>query len=215
MPPFQTRGPSLQRTGSRAGVDLAGRDSRGGFPPKAAAGGALGGSQELEGLGHRAHHIDVIVRPARPSDESFIGELAGQVFSVFGNYQPLLPKWFKAPGIVTYISELDQGRTGYLMLGFFRDARALVGDVLAIAVAPEYQGRGIGRMLLEHAIAACERASEHSPVRAIRLSVADSNARARHLFASCGFALVPGDFGSYEGGQEALHMERPIPLPGG
>ena len=51
---------------------------------------------------------------------------------------------------------------------------------------------------------------EQTPVRAMRLSVADSNARAQHLFTSFGFRSVEGDFGKYDGGQQALHMERPI-----
>ena len=140
-------------------------------------------------------------------------EVAGEVFSAYGDYRPLLPKWFNVPGVMTFICEDDRATTGYVMVGFFREKEHLVGDVLAIAVVPELQNRGIGRMLLEHAVLVCEQTSEHSPVRAIRLSVAHTNVRARHLFESCGFALVEGDFGTYEGGQTALHMERPIPLP--
>jgi ribosomal protein S18 acetylase RimI-like enzyme len=153
------------------------------------------------------------IRTAKMEDEVFVREIAGEVFSLYGDYRPLLPKWFRVPGVMTFISEEDRGRTGYVMLAFFREKSHLVGDVLAIAVAPEAQNRGIGRMLLQHAVLVCEQASEHSPVNSVRLSVAHTNARARHLFESCGFALVQGDFGTYEGGQTALHMERPIPLP--
>jgi ribosomal protein S18 acetylase RimI-like enzyme len=153
------------------------------------------------------------IRGARPEDEAFVREVAGEVFSAYGDYRPLLPRWFRVPGVMTYVSEDEKARTGYVMVAFFREKEALVGDVLAIAVVPSLQNRGIGRMLLQHAVQVCEQASEHSPVRAIRLSVAHTNARARHLFESCGFGLVDGDFGTYEGGQTALHMERPIPLP--
>ncbi len=153
------------------------------------------------------------IRGAKPDDEAFVREIAGEVFSPYGDYRPLLPKWFNVPGVLTFISEDDRARTGYVMVAFFRENDLLVGDVLAIAVVPEMQDRGIGRVLLEHAVLVCEQASEHSPVRAIRLSVAHTNVRARHLFESCGFALVDGDFGTYEGGQTALHMERPIPPP--
>ena len=44
----------------------------------------------------------------------------------------------------------------------------------------------------------------------MRLSVADDNERAQRLFLSFGFAKVEGDFGHYDGGQQALHMERPV-----
>lgn len=139
-------------------------------------------------------------------------DLAGEVFAIFGDYRPLLPRWFRAPGVLTYVSEGKEGRTGYVMLAFFREEGRLVGDVLAIAVGPDFQNRGIGRLLLQHAISVCEQMAEHTGVSAVRLSVAATNARARHLFASCGFCEVAGDFGTYQGGQRALHMERPVPL---
>jgi ribosomal protein S18 acetylase RimI-like enzyme len=126
----------------------------------------------------------------------------------------LLPKWFHLPGVLTWVSEDGDANTGYVMLAFFREGDALVGDVLAIAVRPEFQGRGIGRMLLQHAVQICEETAEHSPVVGVRLSVAATNDRARHLFETSGFHEVDGDFGSYEGGQKALHMRRPInPAP--
>ena len=154
------------------------------------------------------------IRTATASDESFVRDLAGEVFAPFGDYRPLLPKWFRLPGVLTFISEMGAERTGYVMVAFFEEeGDELVADVLAIAIAPEYQGRGIGRMLLQHAIEVVEEASGRIAIRAIRLSVASTNARARSLFASCGFVEVPGDFGSYEGGQKALHMQRPITPP--
>lgn len=153
------------------------------------------------------------IRSARPEDEEFVRDIAGEVFSLYGDYRPLLPRWFRVPGVMTFISENELERTGYLMLAFFREKEHLVGDVLAIAVIPGQQNRGIGRMLLQHALVFCEDASERSPIKSVRLSVAHTNARARHLFESCGFELVEGDFGTYEGGQKALHMERPVVTP--
>jgi len=152
----------------------------------------------------------VRVRNATPEDEGFVRDLAGEVFAPFGDYRPLLPKWFRISGVLTFVAEHDGTRTGYVMLAFFRDGENLVGDVLAIAVVPEFQNQGIGRTLLEHVIDVCEEMAERSAVTAIRLSVAATNDRARHLFGSCGFREVPGEFGSYEGGQKALHMERPV-----
>ncbi len=142
-------------------------------------------------------------------------EIAGEVFALYGDYRPLLPRWFRVPGVMTFVSENELGPTGYLMLAFFREKQHLIGDVLAIAVAPDHQDQGIGRMLLQHALQFCEEASERSPINAVRLSVAHTNARARHLFESCGFELLDGDFGTYEGGQKALHMERLVRLPDG
>jgi len=152
----------------------------------------------------------VQVRAALPDDIDFVRELAGEVFSSFGDYRKLLPKWFKTAGVMTFLSESEGEHTGYVMVAFFREERALVGDVLAIAVSPAHQGRGIGRMLLQHAVTVCEQVADQSPVRAMRLSVADNNERAQKLFLSFGFKQVDGDFGHYDGGQQALHMERPM-----
>jgi ribosomal protein S18 acetylase RimI-like enzyme len=158
--------------------------------------------------------LPVRVRVANSRDEAFVRELAGEVFSLYGDYRPLLPQWFEAEGVTTYISEQNGERTGYVMLAFFREGKELVGDILAIAVAPSFQGRGIGRMLLQHALDISDQVAEREPVRAVRLSVAATNDRARHLFETCGFRLVEGDFGTYQGGQKALHMERPTLWPG-
>ena len=153
---------------------------------------------------------DVLVRAASRDDLEFIRDTAGEVFSVFGDYRSLLPRWFATTGVMTFVSESEGERTGYGMLAFFREGPWLVGDLLAIAVAPAHQRKGIGRMLMQHAITVCEHVAEHSRVRALRLSVADSNLRAQRLFTSFGFQQIEGDFGKYDGGQQALHMERPI-----
>ncbi len=140
-------------------------------------------------------------------------DLAGEVFAPFGDYRQLLPSWLRLAGVLTYVAEVGGKAAGYVMLAFFEDGPTLVGDVLAIAVDPQAQGQGVGRALLQHALDVCELAAERTAIRAVRLSVADTNARARRLFESCGFVEVPGDFGTYEGGQRALHLERPLPAP--
>jgi ribosomal-protein-alanine N-acetyltransferase len=97
------------------------------------------------------------------------------------------------------------------MLGFYPVPKdELVADLLAIAVSPTAQGRGVGRRLLEHAIHQVEVARRRLAIRELRLSVADTNHRARALFDQLGFRLLEGDHGYYDGGQLALHMSRPI-----
>jgi ribosomal protein S18 acetylase RimI-like enzyme len=71
-------------------------------------------------------------------------------------------------------------------------------------------GGGIGRRLLDHAVATARGARKRLPVREIRLSVADTNLKARRMFAAAGFVDVPGDHGRYDGGQRALHMSKPL-----
>jgi len=166
--------------------------------------------RKLEPTPGAAHHKIVRVRAAAHDDVDFVRDLAGEVFAPFGDYRQLLPKWLKTPGVMTFVAESDGERAGYVMIAFFRESCWLVGDILAIAVAPKYQGLGVGRSLMQHAVSLCEQEAARSPVRAMRLSVADTNERAQRLFLSFGFVNLEGDFGQYDGGQQALHMERPI-----
>jgi ribosomal protein S18 acetylase RimI-like enzyme len=158
------------------------------------------------------------IRRGGPDDTEVVRSIAVQVFSHFGDYGRILPTWLVHDGVVTHIAEtLGDGPQrkpiGYTMLGFY-PARpgerggpdALVADLLAIAVAPQAQGRGVGKRLLEHALQQVRVAARRLHVVELRLSVAETNTRARTLFAQFGFHLVDGEHGYYDGGQMALHM---------
>ena len=151
------------------------------------------------------------IRRGGAADVEFIRSVAERVFSHFGDYGRILPGWLLHEGVLTHVAELDDRPLGYTMLGFYPVTRGeYVADLLAIAVAPAHQGAGIGRQLLEHAIAQARAARRRLPIREMRLSVADSNARARRLFVQLGFRLMQGDHGLYDGGQIALHMSRKL-----
>ncbi len=72
-------------------------------------------------------------------------------------------------------------------------------EVLTLAVAPEARRRGIGRALLEAAMAAVAQ-------RAVTLflEVARSNLPARSLYAAAGFVEAGSRRGYYPGGEDAL-----------
>lgn len=159
------------------------------------------------------------IRRGGAADGPFIREVAEQVFAHFGDYGRILPSWLLHDGVLTHVAEessrgMEVSALGYTMLGFYpltpSDQGALVADLLAIAVSPHAQGRGVGKRLLEHALAHVKSAQRRLPIKELRLSVADSNARARHMFVDFGFKLVDGEHGFYDGGQVALHMSRKI-----
>jgi ribosomal protein S18 acetylase RimI-like enzyme len=142
-----------------------------------------------------------------------VRRVAEEVFSDFGDYGHILPDWLVHDGVLTFVAEEDAQPIGFTMIGFYRVDEATLSyaaDLLAIAVAPEAQSKGVGRRLLEHAVATSRAARKKLPVRELRLSVADTNARARKLFVAAGFVDVPGEHGRYDGGQRALHMTRPL-----
>ncbi len=55
--------------------------------------------------------------------------------------------------------------------------------ILSVAVHPDYQGKGVGRKLLEAGL----RYLRNKGVRAVRLEVRPDNAAARHLYEKAGF----------------------------
>jgi ribosomal-protein-alanine N-acetyltransferase len=82
-----------------------------------------------------------------------------------------------------------------------------VADLLAIAVAPGHRGRGVGRQLLQAAVKRARELARVNVVCALRLTVAEGNPAARHLFENAGFRYVPRHEGHYPKGQRALRME--------
>jgi ribosomal protein S18 acetylase RimI-like enzyme len=158
------------------------------------------------------------IRRGGPADAPLVRAIAEQVFAHFGDYGRILPTWLLHEGVITHIAEEGERAVGYTMLGFYPIAlvdggaagEGLVADLLAIAVAPEAQGRGVGKRLLQHAIDHVRAARRRLTIRELRLSVADTNTRARRLFTRYGFELVDGEHGFYDGGQVALHMARKL-----
>jgi len=151
------------------------------------------------------------IRRGGANDVAFVKQVAIDVFSHFGDYGRILPTWLLHDGVLTHVAEEGGVAVGYTMLGFYPVPKdEFVADLLAIAVAPFAQGRGVGRRLLEHAMHHVHAARRRLHLREMRLSVADTNLRARKLFIAHGFRVVEGDHGWYDGGQLALHMIRPI-----
>ena len=82
-------------------------------------------------------------------------------------------------------------------------------DLVAIAVAPAWQSRGIGRRLLAHVERASGRLALEADV-SIRLAVAEDNTPARTLFEKAGYVLVAGAEGVYPRGQRSLTLRKRI-----
>ena len=96
----------------------------------------------------------------------------------------------------------DDVPTGKLHLDF--ETRRRQGDavLVAAAVRPELQGRGIGTALM----AAAEELTCTRGLRAVVLGVEDSNPRARRLYERLGYeAVAKGNF---------RYLGAPVPNPG-
>jgi ribosomal protein S18 acetylase RimI-like enzyme len=155
-----------------------------------------------------------MIRRGTPEDSQWIRETAGIVYAPLGDYRTIIPSWMSHPGVLTFLDVDEQTgeRRGFILLGFYEpaDARAsgYVADLIAIAVAPEHQRHGAGKRLLEYAIDLATLASRRVKVPEMRLTVAETNAPALHLFKKFDFQIFDDKHGSYDGGQKAIRMRR-------
>ncbi|XAW89213.1 ribosomal protein S18-alanine N-acetyltransferase [Vibrio sp. CDRSL-10 TSBA] len=96
------------------------------------------------------------------------------------------------------------------VVGYFY-AQNIVGEVtlLNVAVAPEQQGQGYGRRLVEYFLEMCEQAGAESAW----LEVRDSNQRAYQLYCQLGFNDIDRRVNYYptaKGREDAIIMSYPF-----
>lgn len=144
--------------------------------------------------------MSVTVRPARPEELSDVGELTLAAYAAGGDMTREHPyaatlldaeaRWREA---VLLVAEDDGGR----LLGTVTFVRpgtifAEIGgpgeaEVRTLAVAPEAQGRGVGRLLNE----ACVERARAEGCRAVVLSSGSWMHAAHRLYGRMGFARTP------------------------
>src|SRR6187399_1953692 len=159
-----------------------------------------------------------MIRRAEVADHPWIIATGAEAYADLGDYTRILPSWLEQPGVLAWIDHDLQGRgRGFAMLGFYMDepgipggtASQVVADLLALAVLPSFQRRGIGTKLLHHVIEVAERVAPSSHIASLRLTVAETNTGAQRLYARHGFRIVDGS-ATYDRGQKALRMARPL-----
>lgn len=160
-----------------------------------------------------------MIRRAEVSDHPWIIATGAEAYADLGDYTRILPSWLEQPGVLAWIDTDVQGRgRGFAMLGFYMEDpsgkaslanQRVVADLLALAVLPAQQGRGIGTKLLAHVIEVAERVAPSSKIDALRLTVAETNTGAQRMYTRAGFRVVDGS-ATYDRGQKALRMARPL-----
>ena len=140
--------------------------------------------------------MSLAVRRSRSADQLFIAELSWRVFAEYS------PRPVVTDG-VTLLVEAQGRPLGFVTIDTQRDGRAVV---LAIAVAPEEQGRGVGRALM--------RAAEHHArargARVLQLCTAEANVAALDLFHKSGLSIVRRMPRYYSRGQNACLLAKRI-----
>jgi ribosomal protein S18 acetylase RimI-like enzyme len=163
------------------------------------------------------------LRAAGTLDEPFIRELSVAVFSQFGDYGAFLPGYLRHPSVFTTISEDEAGApTGFIMVALVlsevelpeaalppaSDGQWLDAEILAIAVDPTHQTRGVGKRLMQHALDLARAWQQSSAVRSVQLNVADTNVSAIQFFQRSGFVVLNPEDGVYPMGQRSIRMVR-------
>jgi len=153
--------------------------------------------------------------PATHRHRDFVRRLSAEVFSRFGDYDRTLPVLIQDSLVRTVVAQARDGAVGFAMYSP-EDLPPGEIDLLAIAVTPEWQSRGVGRFLLEHVETAARRLAPGGVTPCVRITVAEDNRAARSLFETSGYLRVPGEQSFYAGGQPSMAMcKRLAPLPGG
>ncbi len=153
--------------------------------------------------------LKLTLRPANPPDLPFIVGLSEQVFSAYGPYDEIVTRWASLPHIISAIVEEEGQSRGFAMinpiLGVRDEAEA---ELLAIAISPEYQRRGIGEKLLTH----MEDLARNLGIEEMVIHTAAINKTAHRFFAKNGFIQRGTVNRYYPLGQKALEMSKTLSM---
>ena len=145
---------------------------------------------------------------ARAADIDFIERLSGSAFRKYGSYRQVIAQWFQSAVTETIIAHLDGRPVGFAMLGIMQDAPSSqqVCELLAIAVKPTKQRKGVGQKLLK----AAEKKASGWQAERLFLHTARDNIAARGLFTKNGY--IPSGIKTqfYPEGQDALVMSKTV-----
>jgi len=123
----------------------------------------------------------MIVRDAEKEDLAKIAALEKIIFD--DNNFPMslrnLRYHFKK-GNKIYVAKIDNHLAGYAVIFLRKD----YARIYSIAINPDYNGKGIGNLLMKHIIA------KHSDKKYISLEVRSDNTRAIKLYEKFGFKVV-------------------------
>ena len=148
-----------------------------------------------------------VCRRANETDLDFISQLSAEVFLKYGNYDEIVPVWFSEPGVITLVIMERTDLVGFAMLAIERNKdKSLCAHLLAIAVTPGHQRKGLGSALLRHV----EKFSRKSGIGQVYLFTAANNQQAISFFQKAGFKVIGSEKRYYPKGQSALAMAKEL-----
>jgi ribosomal-protein-alanine N-acetyltransferase len=141
----------------------------------------------------------IIIRPMTESDVDAVFAIEQASFPAPWQREQFLNE-LGLPFSFPFVAEADGAVVGYVcLMSLFKKAQ-----IVDIATEPEQRGRGIARMLMEHATTvAREKGAE-----AMALQVRASNSAALNFFEKLGFEHTGTRRGFYEGKEDLELMEK-------
>jgi ribosomal protein S18 acetylase RimI-like enzyme len=154
------------------------------------------------------HKIVLNIRPAEPSDAHFIVKLSGDVFHIYGPYKRIITSWLESGVAESLIVSIGKEAAAFAMMSNlnFQLNPARVSELLAIAVAPENQGMGIGTILLKE----MEKMAALMNMTELFLHTAIDNKVALRMFKKRGYLKRGRKKNFYPAGQDAIFMSKQI-----
>jgi ribosomal protein S18 acetylase RimI-like enzyme len=152
----------------------------------------------MAGRGGSGKSGEFEIRKGTPHDWEFVADLARQVFSAYGEYDRILPLCLEDMQFHTLVIERNDRPVGFCMLS----VGDRIGEVVAVAVDPLWQGRGGGEQLMNAIVEDARRMG----IRLLSLRTATRNRTAQELFQRIGFERTGKQDGYYAGGQSAIWM---------
>ena len=151
---------------------------------------------------------EIFIRSSSDTDSFFIRELSTKVFKPFGEYGDVVQKWHLSGNSITMIACHEDLPLGFAMISkpFSRYEQNNSSELLAIAIEPAWQGKGVGKLLLKE----IEKASFDIGIKIIFLHTAVGNRNARKLFSDYGFRIWQIKNNFYPEGQDACVMAKKI-----
>ena len=135
----------------------------------------------------------------RPEDLDSVLEIEGASFSRPWTRRHFLDEIDSSFGHPTVAVGARGEVAGYLCLKLVLDE----AEILDVAVNPALRGRGVGRLLVQSALASCR----DSGAELVALEVRVGNREAIPLYRSLGFREIGRRKGYYDNGEDAILME--------
>ncbi|MBF0498260.1 MAG: GNAT family N-acetyltransferase [Deltaproteobacteria bacterium] len=146
------------------------------------------------------------LRRAKRSDAPFVADLAGKVFCEYGLYDQCLPDWLFQDGIVSLIAEIRRRPVGMAIVHMPENTSnygmGLIVYILAMAVSPYFQRRGVGQALMRRII----NDAIKNKIEYIVLHTAVANHPAINFYKKHNFEVIRLVRHYYPSGQDAFTM---------